>query len=549
MALFPDLPDLSCILRGDDQAPMIVSDAALYLTQTTTSYDADALPANEDPAPVDDAPDGDEGSADPVTAADPINVPKPTEPAKPEAAPPAAVPKETGQPKVPDVQVGVTPNGPVDLGKEPAAAAPAAGGNGGNPAGSANQAPQGQGKGNVPNTPNQAGVPPQGQGSGAKPNSGNQGGGQQGGGQQGGGQNIGELIMGGFGPSNAGGQPNGGAPAPPPAPAPQNLAFTLGSETIAANPAGAFVVGGQTLSPGGVINPSGTPISLDSNAAFVAIGGSTQQLTPASPTPPPSITLGDRVIQANPQGQFIVDGQTLNVGGAVIIVSGTPISIASNTAFAVIGGSTQHIANAAGAAGPQTTPPPSFTFGDKTVQANSQGQFVIDGQTLTPGGTVTVSGTPVSLPTTGDFVVVGSSTVPLTHAQGSGSGDGSATFSIGDKLVTVNGDGKWVVDGQTLAPGKGGEYVVGGKTASLDDGGVYEVDGQVLTALPSSGSGSGSGTASPTGTAGGSGDGEGDGSGSGAAAFEGIGNVGMAVERLLVDVVVGAWVLLWWMAR
>ena len=551
--LFLDLPIWSCVTRGNDQAPMVVSSAALYLTATTTSYEADALPANDAPPPVEDTQKGEDDSADPVTAADPINVPKPTEPAKPEAVPPAAVPKETKLPQSPGGNVGVAPNGPVDLGKEPAAA-PQAGGSGGNPAGSGNQAPQGQGavpgtpnqagaspqgQGGAPGSPNQAGASPQGQGSGANPNGGNQGNGN----------NIGELIMGGFGPSNAGGQPKGDGPPPPPAP--QNLAFTLGSETIAANPAGAFVVAGQTLSPGGVINPSGTPISLDSNAAFVAIGGSTQQLTGTSPTPPPSITLGDRIIEANPQGQFIVDGQTLNAGGAAITVSGTPISIASNTAFAVVGGSTQQIANAAGAAGvaPQPTSPPSFTFGDKTVQANPQGQFIIDGQTLTPGGTLVISGTPISLPKTGDFVVVGTSTVPLSHdlAQSSGPGVGAATFSIGDKLVTVNPEGKWVVDGQTLAPGSGGQYVVGGKTATVDGNGVFEVDGQVLTALPGSGSGAGTGSASPTGTAGG--DGDGDGEGSGAAAFEGVANVGAAFSVLLVEGAIGSWMLLWWMAR
>ena len=58
------------------------------------------------------------------------------------------------------------------------------------------------------------------------------------------------------------------------------------------------------------------------------------------------------------------------------------------------------------------TPPP-ITIGSQVVTANAQDQYFVGSQTLTPGGAIDVSGTPVSLAPGGTQVVVGTSSVGL----------------------------------------------------------------------------------------------------------------------------------------
>ena len=63
----------------------------------------------------------------------------------------------------------------------------------------------------------------------------------------------------------------------------------------------------------------------------------------------------------------------------------------------MVGGTSQSLGSAAPdqiTASPTTTGPPNFVLpvGSSSITANSNSQFVIDGQTLTRGGVVTVSG-------------------------------------------------------------------------------------------------------------------------------------------------------------
>ena len=64
---------------------------------------------------------------------------------------------------------------------------------------------------------------------------------------------------------------------------------------------------------------------------------------------------------------------------------------------------------------PDTPLIPFITIGDSTFTANSATQFVISGQTLTPGGEITVGSTTVSLESDGDAAVVGGSTQTAGH--------------------------------------------------------------------------------------------------------------------------------------
>lgn len=177
-------------------------------------------------------------------------------------------------------------------------------------------------------------------------------------------------------------------------------ALTLGSQTISPNSQGQYMIGSQTLNPGGRITASGTLISLAANTAYVVVGSSTQDLAVTSP---PALTLTGQTITPDAQGRYTIGSQVLTPGGA-ITVSGTRISLAQNTAYAVVGSSTEYFA---------TNLPPTLTVGSQTITPDAQGRYIIGSQTLTPGGVINVSNTQISLASDGTDVVIGTSTEAL----------------------------------------------------------------------------------------------------------------------------------------
>ena len=102
--------------------------------------------------------------------------------------------------------------------------------------------------------------------------------------------------------------------------------------------------------------------------------------------------------------------------------------------------------------------------------------MVIDGQTLTPGGVITIANTPVSLPASGSSLVVGgSTTIPLVAAQ---------TISVGSQALAISqaGTSAFVIDGQTIAPGS--QTVVSGVTVSIPTQGTdVIIDASTTAAL------------------------------------------------------------------
>lgn len=185
--------------------------------------------------------------------------------------------------------------------------------------------------------------------------------------------------------------------------------LTIGSCTYTANPAGQYIINGQTLSAGGVIIDSGTTISLAPSAAALMIGSVTETLKPLNA--PPVLTIRSRTYTANPAGQYIIDGQTLTAGGA-IIDSGTVISLAPLGSALIIGSVTDTLkpSNAF----------PTLTIGSHTYTANPAGEYIIDDQTLAAGGVITDSGTIISLAPSASVVVVGGVTETLVPTPGFG---------------------------------------------------------------------------------------------------------------------------------
>lgn len=182
-------------------------------------------------------------------------------------------------------------------------------------------------------------------------------------------------------------------------------ALTFGGSTYSADQASRFVIASQTVAPGGIITVSSTPISIAPGATLAVIGSSTQSFIGAAVTPKLVLTFEGSTYTAGESTDFAIAGQTLTKSG-VINVGGTQMSLDQGGINVVIGTSTQTL----GTTSITAVQGPVVTFDGSTYTADSSSNFIIDSQTLTKGGVVTVHGTPVSYAASGTDVVVGTST-------------------------------------------------------------------------------------------------------------------------------------------
>jgi hypothetical protein len=161
--------------------------------------------------------------------------------------------------------------------------------------------------------------------------------------------------------------------------------------SITANSNSGFVIGTQTLFPGGVITESGRVITLPSASPTVTSAVNTQ----------PVVIVGSSTFTQDSQSDFVIGSQTLKPGG-VITVSGQAISLSPTGNAVIINGNTQ------------TTP---TTFATTTVVTSVD----IAGQTLTAGGRVTVGGDVLSLAPSGTgIIVIGTVTVGVGESASTG---------------------------------------------------------------------------------------------------------------------------------
>ena len=171
----------------------------------------------------------------------------------------------------------------------------------------------------------------------------------------------------------------------------QDRVLSFAGSTVTADSSSDFVIAGETLTPGGEVTVSGTPISLAPGASIAVVGSSTQHLGIPTPTGQgPLLTFAGSTYTADHTSVFTIDDQTLSPGG-VITVSGTPISLGPSATIAVVGSSTEVLATVEGTENAQL-----ITFGGLAYTADSANDFVIAGQTLTPGGVITISLGPIS---------------------------------------------------------------------------------------------------------------------------------------------------------
>lgn len=201
---------------------------------------------------------------------------------------------------------------------------------------------------------------------------------------------------------------------------------------------------GPSKSPG---DPS-QPIPVDPPPT------ATPQNTPLAP-PVPIITLQGNTLTANAASAYILGSQTLAPGGAPITVSGTPISLAPSATALFVAGTTiplplssSHIPPAA--PGPAhlhiTTLSSAFPFGSAVYTENVASGLVIGTQTLTPGGKITVSGTIISLGAGGGGT--GGGGAAATSAGSSPQGLGAVILSAFGGAVPAGGTSSTTLSGK-----------------------------------------------------------------------------------------------------
>ena len=167
--------------------------------------------------------------------------------------------------------------------------------------------------------------------------------------------------------------------------------FDLGGEkSIVANAASQFVIGSQTLEPGGAaVTAEGTSFSLAASASAIIINGHTSALYPSqvlATIAPPLITIGPSslALTANSQSNYIFGSQILPPGGPAITAFGTRYTLAEGATDLIVGSSTEQLS-------PQylallSTKFPLLTLGSQNISAIPRNdEYVIGTQALNPG--------------------------------------------------------------------------------------------------------------------------------------------------------------------
>ena len=207
-------------------------------------------------------------------------------------------------------------------------------------------------------------------------------------------------------------------------------------------------------------------MALAAGGSSVVVNGVTQavqsvQIQAQVPAPAPVLSLDGQQITAGSNSAFVIAGQTLQPGSSVV-VAGTTIALAFGGGNAVVNGVTQALA---------PTPAPTLQvldFNGQAITADSASRFVIDGQTLTAGGSLVISGSTISLGAGGATAFVNGIAQPLTLIATPGTAVANV-LTVGGQVVSASE--VFVLDGQTLA------FL--GTAASPD---VLTINGQTVSA-------------------------------------------------------------------
>lgn len=204
---------------------------------------------------------------------------------------------------------------------------------------------------------------------------------------------------------------------------------------------------------------------------------------------PAVLTVGDQTF-APSKGGFDIAGTPILPGSAPVTIAGTPVSL-SPSGEVFVGGSKVHVPQQ----DPENLLPGTFKAGGEHFSPAVTGFFVAGSQVLPASPPVYISGTPVSLGTSG-ILVIGSSSVNL------GSQDRAPdTFEIGGETITADPTGFSVHDSQILpgsppvtfsgtpiSLGTSGILVIGSSSIDLQSlnptPDTFEIGGEAITADP-----------------------------------------------------------------
>jgi len=240
----------------------------------------------------------------------------------------------------------------------------------------------------------------------------------------------------------------------------------IGGTLYEANSGSTYEVGGEPLTPGGVITVSGTTISLASDASTVVVNGVAQTAMPiatAAGAQLPLLTVGGHTYTAGTGSAYIIDGQTLVPGSAITLSGGTTLSLPATPSDLVFDGATSTISSQ-----PTITAPPILTIDGSLITAapGTGTSYLVSGQLLTPGGKVTFSGPngleTISLNPSGNVLVdavsgaTTTSSIPIPGSYNYGvQGAAAPILTIGnDTFTALPGRGpSYLINGDTLTPG------------------------------------------------------------------------------------------------
>lgn len=295
-------------------------------------------------------------------------------------------------------------------------------------------------------------------------------------------------------------------------PAAEPPIITIGNQKISANPASEYVIGTQTLSPGGptiLVNgvsyslaPSATALvsgsktvplplvykgpSIPTDASSIQIG--TQVLAPGSPAvtvggiryslataadalvsgsstialslgnnPPQILTIDGNIRTADSASNYVIGTQTLIPGAHAITINGVPYSLVLSETALVSGSSTIRLDH-----GPSNLLP-AITIDGGAYTANSASQYFIASQTLVPGGhPIIINDVSYSLAPSATALISGSNTIPLTYEPD----HPLPTITVAGETYTANSASQYLIGSQTLIPG-GQPIVINGVSYSL----------------------------------------------------------------------------------
>lgn len=260
--------------------------------------------------------------------------------------------------------------------------------------------------------------------------------------------------------------------------------ITVGSEVFTANAATQFNIHGATLTPGGQVVVRDSTIRLGPSAVTLLVNGQMRTLAPAIITPAPLLSFDGIMYRANMGSTYNIRSQMLGPEDQ-IIVSGTTMSLASGKL--VVNGVVQPEALLAEDLA-TITAPPVLNVNGRIFSPDGGTSYVIDGQTLTPSGIITLDRAIFSLNDLANQLVKiadGHTVTSYVGMMGAGP-EGAPVLTIGGHTydaVDYSGSGAtYIILGQTLT--RGGIITAFESTISLTPAGtavVMEFDGTTAT--------------------------------------------------------------------